>query len=249
MEKSQKTAGDGEFEFPEAIIQRIQSLLNTKQAAQTALISTSWYRAWSTRPNLDFDERRHFRRRSGVGFSDFAMKTMQRYEDLKLRIGSFRLEMLGAEPHDQSLARELIVKAMKLGADDLNVGFVTAYPTSFVLPEEVLGSETLVRLSVTGCVIDVGRNVEVACAKLRSLNLFGVIMNGDLVRDLIPRLPFVEKHILCRRDEMSSHTYYGRLELSPFSDGRINRLVECQELKYVPFDLVTDDVLFLHEFH
>ncbi|XP_057773743.1 F-box/LRR-repeat protein At3g59250-like [Salvia miltiorrhiza] len=68
--------------------------------------------------------------------------------------------------------RRLIVDAMKLGATDLNLEFK---PTTFVLPAEVLGSESLLRLSVFGCEID----GNFKCSMLKSLSLDLVLLKSD----------------------------------------------------------------------
>ncbi|KAL3645015.1 hypothetical protein CASFOL_010195 [Castilleja foliolosa] len=49
-------AGEGEIQFAEPIIHRLQSFLTGKEAAQTTIVSKSWHSAWLTRPNLDFDD-------------------------------------------------------------------------------------------------------------------------------------------------------------------------------------------------
>ncbi|KAG8370088.1 hypothetical protein BUALT_Bualt14G0081200 [Buddleja alternifolia] len=83
MERGKRSeAINGEIQLPEAIIQQIQSLLNGKEAAQTSVISKSWYNAWLTNPNLDFDQR-NFRigdseSEAAERFPNFVKKTMQR---------------------------------------------------------------------------------------------------------------------------------------------------------------------------
>ncbi|XP_057773749.1 uncharacterized protein LOC130993046 [Salvia miltiorrhiza] len=194
-------------------IERIQSFLNGKEAARTTILSKSWYSAWSTRPNLDFDQR-HFRFRSADQFLEFPKTALQRYEDLNLKIHSFRLLMV--ESHrDASLAKELVAKAVKLGAVDLDF---TSWNPSFVLPEELLRSEALAALSLAGTFeIDLAL---LNCSKLKSLTL-SVTAKCDLVRDLIWRFPSLERlkfdghYSLCDAEGRRSH---------PFFDDRLNRL-------------------------
>ncbi|KAH6756160.1 hypothetical protein C2S53_004259 [Perilla frutescens var. hirtella] len=209
MEKKRR-----EFSLPPEIIGHIQSFMNGKEAARTTVLSKSLYNAWSKRPNLDFDDR-DFGHHS---FSEFTKKTMQRYEDLNLKIVCFKLR-IKYRYCDASLAKELIVRAIKLGAFDLNIEIYNPYSRPFVLPDEVFGSETLDRLCVNGCTIDLGRNVEVTCSKLKSLHLSQVVViNGDLFRNLILKCPSIEKlvcdgHLLSFEKEMyNNHKLNGMLE-------------------------------------
>ncbi|KAH6816228.1 hypothetical protein C2S51_021048 [Perilla frutescens var. frutescens] len=110
-----------------------------KEAVRTAIVSKSLYRAWSKRPNLDFDQR-HFKRYAI--FSEFTKNTMKRYEDLKVKIESFTL-WLKYDFDSPTLADELIVTAMKLGAVDLNINFSSGSKW-LDLPDDVLRYETLV---------------------------------------------------------------------------------------------------------
>ncbi|GFP88652.1 putative F-box/LRR-repeat protein at3g59230 [Phtheirospermum japonicum] len=107
-----------EFVLPEAIIHHIQSFLDGKQAAQTTILSKSWHTAWLTRPNLDFDQRLF--PNCGDEFSEFTRTTLLRYQDLNLKIESFKLRMKGWEKYSHPLANVLIAKAIENGATDLN---------------------------------------------------------------------------------------------------------------------------------
>ncbi|GFP87955.1 F-box/LRR-repeat protein at1g52650 [Phtheirospermum japonicum] len=125
--KNRKTidAANGVSQLPEAVIQHIQSLLSVKQAAQTSILSKSWHNAWSTRPNLDFDQRhcgRDYRRYCDVrGFLESAKKTIQRYEESNLNIKSFSLSMDRRDIDIRVLGDELTAKALKLGASELSL--------------------------------------------------------------------------------------------------------------------------------
>ncbi|KAL8515345.1 hypothetical protein ACS0TY_014160 [Phlomoides rotata] len=199
MEKGKKiNAINGEFLLPEAIIQRIQSLLGRKLAAQTSILSKSWYTAWSTRPHLDFDQRLFQNRNDGdpnpqlkENFSESARMTVQRYEELKLKVESLKLCMDITKIDSYLLANELIVKAIMMGASDLDLEFLPQN-ASLALPVKVLGFENLVRLSATGCKID----GKVSCSRLKSLSLSRVHMESGLISDIISSCPLIENFLL-----------------------------------------------------
>ncbi|GFP87958.1 putative F-box/LRR-repeat protein at3g18150 [Phtheirospermum japonicum] len=107
-------AANGEFWIPELLIQHIQSFLSGKEAIQTSILSKSWYNAWLTRPNLDFNGRDWGVKR----FLEFAKKTMQRYGESNLIIESFSLSMDRRKRDDCVLGDELIARALKLGATE-----------------------------------------------------------------------------------------------------------------------------------
>ncbi|XP_057773741.1 uncharacterized protein LOC130993037 [Salvia miltiorrhiza] len=176
--------------LPADVIQCIQSLLTAKEAARTTLLSKSWYGAWATTPNLSFDEY-ELRER----LPQLAKKTLQRYEHLNLNIQSFSLQMYG----EHSLARELISKAMELGATDLKILVEDNNTVSFVLPDKVVESQTLTRLSVFGCTVELGRRKKkevIPCFTLKSLHLSYVTVNGDFFNDLSWRFPLIEEFTL-----------------------------------------------------
>ncbi|KAL3645018.1 hypothetical protein CASFOL_010198 [Castilleja foliolosa] len=169
--------GEGEIQFAEPIIHRLQSFLTGKEAAQTTIVSKSWHSAWLTRPNLDFDDT-YFRagyyhyELSGVdNFEKYAKKTIKRYEQSNLKIESFNLCMDIDQYFRPALANKLIVKALKIGATRLYLRL--SRKNSFVLPIEVFGSDNLVELSVSGCTIKLDDRVVIKCRRLESLTIDG----------------------------------------------------------------------------
>ncbi|KAH6808790.1 hypothetical protein C2S51_026573 [Perilla frutescens var. frutescens] len=212
MANQKETATCGEIlQLPAEIIHHIQSFLNVREAARTCTLFKSWYDAWCTRPNIDFNQC-DFRLRSNgdpkfqitdKSFSEFTKKTMQKYEDLNLKITTFRLQLESQlypwenifSHANNELVKELIVKAMNLGAIDLKI-YQSNY-SFFVLEDEVLGSESLVRLSVTRCEIDLWRNAEVTCSKLKYLYLMQVKVNSIVFHgDFMSKFPCLEELVI-----------------------------------------------------
>ncbi|KAL8533016.1 hypothetical protein ACS0TY_009320 [Phlomoides rotata] len=184
-------------ELPEAIIQHIQSFLNGKEAAQTTLLSKSWYTAWLTRPNLDFDVNYcvnsdfwNFTKDIEIRFWNFVNKTVERYDKLNLQIHSLRLCIYGSsKQYSCSNLSNLIMKALNMGATclDINVSFDDS-GTQFTLPHQVFGSENLNTLSVSRCKID----GKVSCSRLKSITLDMVHVEGDIIWDIILSCPLIE---------------------------------------------------------
>ncbi|KAH6794959.1 hypothetical protein C2S52_005436 [Perilla frutescens var. hirtella] len=182
----------GGVHLPEEMILLIQSFLTKKEAARTSFISKSWSGAWSSRPNVEFDQSKFRFRGVCVGkvFREFVEKAIQRYQDRNLKILSFRIFA-----HNFSDGMELILKAMKMGTVDINFETRPSKDRENdekALPLEVLESKDLVRLSVTGCKID-GR---VNWSSLESLSLFKVRIETDLISDLLSSSPLIEKLVL-----------------------------------------------------
>lgn len=186
-------AVDGQLHLPEAIIQRIQSFLSRKQAASTAAVSKSWYNSWLTRPILDFDERDfHNLPQSDDKFWNFMKRSIERYHELNLNIESFKLWMSVGDIDSSSLATEMIVKALKMGADDINLEFNPPI-SEYLLPKDLFETESLVGLSAVGCRIF---DVEVMCSRLKSLRLYQVSTKDDVIREIMLGCPLLENLFL-----------------------------------------------------
>ncbi|XP_057771860.1 putative F-box/LRR-repeat protein At3g18150 [Salvia miltiorrhiza] len=231
-------------ELPEEIIQHIQSLIiserdgDERDAARTSLLSKSWHGAWTTHPNLSFDQSMFWNRMDE--FPIFTKKTIQRYEDLIPNIKSFKLWMSMKGNDYPDLARELILKAIKLGATDLTIqislaGVMTR--SRFVLPDEVLQSETLARLFLLLGQVDHQKWCkEVILPNLKSLHLCYTTIygDGDLIRDLILGCPSIEELTLI--DLKSS---------SPFP---FDAMIKLHKLKYLKLErLDFNDSLCKHD--
>ncbi|KAL8515836.1 hypothetical protein ACS0TY_014512 [Phlomoides rotata] len=179
---------DAQLHLPEAIIQLIQSFLTRKEAASTVVLSKPWYKAWLTRPVLDFDEHDF---PNVVQFLNFATTSMERYHESNLNIDTFKLWMDADDSYSFSRAIELIVNALKIGAVDFNVEL--DLPFSFPLPKEVFESKPLVELSVNGCIIS---DVDVICSRLKSLSLLMVHIEDSMIRRIILNCPRLENLLL-----------------------------------------------------
>ncbi|KAL3645038.1 hypothetical protein CASFOL_010218 [Castilleja foliolosa] len=196
IRKKGLTAGEGEIQFPEPIIQRIQSFLTGKEAARSAILSKSWHSAWLTRPNLDLDDT-YFRKSVDFGFvpigdfNKYAKNTIRRYEQSNLKIESFNLCMDIGELGSSELAKKLIVKALKIGATRLCLQINS---NSFVLPNAVFRAENLVELSVSGCTIKLDDRVVIKCRRLESFSIdFGVRISIDTISKIVSSCPSIEK--------------------------------------------------------
>ncbi|XP_047969134.1 uncharacterized protein LOC125212890 [Salvia hispanica] len=238
-------------DIPDDIIHHIQSFLDGRQAARTAVLLKSWHRAWCTRPDLHFRDQDF--RYPLIDFPDFAINTLQRYEDLQLKIYTFRLEMVVIEDHE--LATELIVKAIKLGAAELKLQIRSSGQTLFTLPNELLDSETLAVLSVHGCLIDLQfGEKQVSLSSLKTLNLSYVMAYGDLFYDLVSKCTSLEKITL---DTTTSYPTLDSTKIFPTRDTATRRLVpssscdsmiKLHKLKFLQFNrLDSRDNIYRHD--
>ncbi|KAL0388712.1 UNVERIFIED_CONTAM: hypothetical protein Sradi_2753000 [Sesamum radiatum] len=170
--------------------------LTGKEAASTAVLSKSWYNSWLTRPALDFDERNFQNQNSDPQnddkFFNFVKRSMERYHGLNLTIESFKLWMNVRDVDSSSLATELIVKAVKMGANGVNLEFSPPI-SEYILPKELFEAESLVGLSLAGCKIFSG---EVMCLRLKSLHLSKVCVEDDMIRDIMLGCPMIENFVL-----------------------------------------------------
>ncbi|KAL3642662.1 hypothetical protein CASFOL_013477 [Castilleja foliolosa] len=190
---NQIEAINGEFQLHEPIIHLVQSFLNAKEAAQTAILSKSWRSAWLTRPNLDFS----IPYRGEDEYLACVEKTIQRYEQSNLKIESLRLcnENGGLYDCFGVFANDLITRALKIGATHLSVHNIG---TEMVLSQGVFEAENVVELSLHGCKIkDLGFDQKVRCSKLESLNLSSVIISSEMISNIALCCPLIRKLSLC----------------------------------------------------
>ncbi|KAK4487625.1 hypothetical protein RD792_005723 [Penstemon davidsonii] len=207
------------MEVPEEVIHLILSYIgDRRRAAQTCLLSKSWYTAWCTHPTLCFDES-DFHRTGG--FANFTRKTIQRYRESNLNVPTFRLR-LNKIPEFSSylslsvlstylrnrkikefthLVSELVLDALKLGVNDLKFEIVSdsylkfEYVSSYVLPFQVFAAATSLRkLDVFGCTIAIDRimPVGVTSSRLTSLTLFNVSIGDDTITSILLGCPLIE---------------------------------------------------------
>ncbi|KAL3645016.1 hypothetical protein CASFOL_010196 [Castilleja foliolosa] len=256
-------AGEGEIQFAEPIIHRLQSILTGKEAAQTTIVSKSWHSAWLTRPNLDFDDTYfgEYNCYSVDKFKNHAKKTIKRYEQSNLKIESFHLCMQIDQYGRDDLAKKLIVKALRIGATRLCLRL--SKNNEFVLPNEVFGADNLVELSVSGCRIDLDDGVDIKCRKLESLSLDDDMhISIDTVSKIVSSCPCIEKFSLLSNFYQENEfawgvSAWGRAvdTLIPNDEkavGLVDTLIpklRCLVLGYVPFKtLCLGDLLFRFPF-
>ncbi|KAL6539048.1 hypothetical protein OROMI_025374 [Orobanche minor] len=205
---------EAELQLPEDIIQHIHSFLDGKEAAQTTLLSKSWYNAWLTRPNLDLDQI-HFLCKSDSDFWKFVNNTVERYEKLNLKIDSLKLWISWIRDQTQySLVIKLITKAFKRGATSLDFQ-IYEENNEFGLPNQVFGFENLTRLSVCGCKIgstSADGKLIIRCARLESLTFKRVYEQGNILWDIISSCPLIENF---------SFSTTLRLALTEFGKGNV----------------------------
>ncbi|KAL8521354.1 hypothetical protein ACS0TY_011759 [Phlomoides rotata] len=227
------------FLLPEVIIQHIQSFLCAKGAARTTILSKSWHRSWLTRPNLDFDQYGVVVRK----FNDLDAEN-KFWNHVKETVQSY------------SLANESIMKAMKMGAIDLD--FQIFKPdTEFVFPHEVLESENLTRLAVSWCRIELGADGKIRCSRLKSLSLCDVRLESHVIWDIILSCPLIEKLSLCRctfllktqSSNVPSGTRTSEVALSPeFAKRKSINTYEICKLKYLLLGGIEVHTSFFHDF-
>ncbi|KAL3640898.1 hypothetical protein CASFOL_015866 [Castilleja foliolosa] len=155
-----------EIPLPDTSIQHIQSFLISKQAAQTTILSKSWYRAWLTRPDLDFR------------FSDF--RTTHEFWSFTLHADSY-VDMV----ENSTLTDRLVISAMKMDPFVFTLELNSQIMSYYNLSYEVLASKTLTKLSLKCCSVDRKAGGEVKCSKLECLRLSRVTIEGDMFWDLI----------------------------------------------------------------
>ncbi|KAI3498097.1 hypothetical protein L1887_33843 [Cichorium endivia] len=124
--------------LPEEVISHILSLMPTKFAVQTSILSKRWRYCWMTVTNLDFDDRKPF---NGLDcFSKFVDRVLNLCKTSKLK--SFRLNFF-RYPVPLSSVLKWIDKAVELKVCELLINV-----RLFELPLRLFTCKTLTKLSL-----------------------------------------------------------------------------------------------------
>ncbi|ESQ49803.1 hypothetical protein EUTSA_v10022023mg [Eutrema salsugineum] len=139
--------------LPDEILTHILSLLTTKEAASTSILSKRWRNLVAFVPNLDIDDSVFLhpedgkRERDGVleSFMDFVDRVLDLQGDSPITKFSLKCR----EGVDSDRVDSWIVKALQRGVSELDLSIDFPYYYYYTLPSELFVSSTLVKLKVT----------------------------------------------------------------------------------------------------
>ncbi|KAG6388143.1 hypothetical protein SASPL_153342 [Salvia splendens] len=174
------------------VMQHCQSTLTEKEAARIAAVSKTCYHAWATLAMVDFNDQDH-----GDYIAEVATRMVTRYEAENLKLDSFRL---WSAEIDRGLAKNLIERALKLGASEIAIYVGDDAHGKFNLPTTVLGSEHIRSLCAQGCIISLD---QIKCFSLKTLHLAKVCVVGDLFNDFILKCNELVEVALCHTENLT----------------------------------------------
>nr|GEW97087.1 hypothetical protein [Tanacetum cinerariifolium] len=163
-------------DFPE-LINKIQSLLESKEAARTCVLSKSWLHAWSMIPNLRFgySTMHYTNERNYMNLID---STLQRYLRDHIPIQSFDLNIMIADSMSTFLVGKWIRSiAIKSRLKELNLTIACYSNGSYSFPDEIFSGENLDTVRVKAGTIashQMSNNLVINCLSLRVLELQGL---------------------------------------------------------------------------
>ncbi|XP_071712287.1 putative F-box/LRR-repeat protein At5g41840 [Rutidosis leptorrhynchoides] len=186
MDKLQRRSQHGGVSLE--LIQHIQTLLPVKQAARTCVFSETWSHAWSTIPNLRFDQTL-FSPTEGKK-SDYKMfmdRTMSKYVRDNIPIESFDLKL--DDMHSVSLIYEWI-RTVAARPKELSIHH-QSYESEYLLPGEIFSGKYLHTLSIKNS--SARPKPLINCVSLRVLKLSCVKISEDVLHTLFSTCTLLEK--------------------------------------------------------
>lgn len=158
--------------LPDELLSEILSLLPTKTAASTSILSKRWKNLLSLVHNLDFDESTMVfdpsLPKAGLRFIDFVRRTLVLLGDSPIH----KLSLEWKSEKAQHLIYPLIYNALQREVLELHL----ISPKRQFVPSELFFSKTLVKLTLTlGCFARETTTCSVLFPALKSLSLFSVM--------------------------------------------------------------------------
>ncbi|XP_076902575.1 F-box/FBD/LRR-repeat protein At1g13570-like [Bidens hawaiensis] len=181
--------------LPQPIIETILSLLPTKQAARTSILSREWRYSWTTIPKLEFclgtlSRKQDVTKDTGIAFKGFyelsqvMLLRQSPIRELKLNMGS-DYDLLEFDPIILSLSRNHIIKKLKLlGVDWCDPGYE--------LPVSIFSMRHLTDLDLSFWELDYPTTFNVFC-RLQSLDLFYVDISTKTLLYILSNSPSLKR--------------------------------------------------------
>ncbi|WZY79949.1 hypothetical protein YC2023_026333 [Brassica napus] len=169
--------------LPDVILQHIFSLIPTKYAIRTSVLSKRWKHVWSETPSLDIDCYRYK--------PDSVYETIaRRYSSPK--ITTFRLSISTTEAKPKQID-SLIEFAVSRSTEKLSLELRHAYAVAYRFPEVFFTSCSLKQLFVESGTIDtIPGHVTVSWRSLKTLSLRGCVLSDEACAKILSGSPLLE---------------------------------------------------------
>lgn len=161
--------------LPDALVQNILSLVDTKSAVQTCVLSKRWQRQWTYVHSLDFDERSFSR---CIDFKEFVSNVLQHRESTKVRKLKFSSSTIRV-----NLVRTVFQYAISHGVEEIEANILDKFPGSISeWKTDLYQCQTLKNISCRGTMMGISLGKFVALKSLR-LKDTRIRCESDVFRD------------------------------------------------------------------
>ncbi|GJU41893.1 F-box protein-like protein [Tanacetum coccineum] len=202
MSEKSRTTEDA---LPVEVIHRIQSLMPSKEVANTCMLSKSWLHAWYTIPTLRISrpdpDKLFYNWHNTTKYNRFIHTTLKRYHRENMPIESFHLHLyttgIYLRVEDVKYWIQLAVSRNCLKELSIKIGVFRN--DTLTLPNEIFSSQNLHIISVDGIhrgnmCLPVCTNPRVInCVSLRILDLSCVFITPDMFYNLLSTCTLLEK--------------------------------------------------------
>ncbi|KAG7644068.1 Transcription elongation factor S-II central domain [Arabidopsis suecica] len=191
--------------LPDEVLGRILSLISTKEAVSTSVLSKRWKNMFVLVSNLDIDDRQSVPKtkqnrieihRNYMAFVDKLLDTQRGSSIKKLTLKS-HVGVRGGT--DSSRIQSWICNVLDHGVMDLDV-FITLKGKSPPVPAMIFKSKTLVKLRVgRGFTIKLSQDVSLPLLRTLCLDSVNFVGGHNVVGTLISRCPVLEELVVEER--------------------------------------------------
>nr|XP_016465133.1 PREDICTED: F-box protein At5g03100-like [Nicotiana tabacum] len=197
----EETLDDRISQLPDSLLIQILSLLPTKEAFKTCILSKRWQYLCTSVYNLNFTDAENMRQEAFISYVDYALARCTSSKIKKFQL-TFGWQHVYWSQYSQWLAFAVEKRVehveLKSFGDDYDI---------FTLPQFICTCSSLITLKLIRCALD--KEVIIAWKSLKSLVLIDMVLDGDDIVNLLSGSPALEtlEFNLCmgfRRLEISS---------------------------------------------
>ncbi|KAL2336806.1 hypothetical protein Fmac_011252 [Flemingia macrophylla] len=184
--------GDRISQLPDVLLLQILSLLSTKQAVATGILSKRWRLLWPSVSLLDFDDESSSGSRGGTGFAGFVNSVLLRHDAPTVEL--FRLRC--ANPDSSGEVPTWLCHMVRRGVEHVEV--LLSLSRYVALPRSLFNCGTLTVLKLDGVFLNTLSSFSVSLPAIRVLHVGDRVLFGchDYVVKLLAGCPVLEDLVL-----------------------------------------------------
>lgn len=226
-------------ELPEHVIHHILSLLRSKDAARSSVLSKKWRSMWDSFLTFDFDQKSFQAGDEGKEkFINFVENSLAARLEPLYSIQKFRLYITSLDTRLASRMNGWVSDAINKNVRELEIHVEVKKKRRYILQPIVLMAKTITSLKLYGCRLD--NYFDIKLPNLKELSIKNVHVDVDVIKCFINTCPLIEdlRFVFCkglRSLQISNLLKLNRIEVH-----------ECHGLKCIEIKLPNLQSFWFH---